>query len=688
MTIANSSRVPLLLTAVLLLLTLPTSFVLSASAQEEQPPAETADQTADDTPAEVSDEPPAADEPPADDTPADTNPEKVDADVPLPNEDDPAEDAETPEPMPESELTAELAKQAIAAKSNFRPITAEQVEQARIDAKQAAAKLEQIFIRGDDLYEETWKEFLHWNDLQAGLEAGKPDYQALSNAYDRFRINIQGNELSKFTNTRDALRRYLNLSFGASQENLEAAYGQILDRLASRLQQQATEPSTDHTEEIGRLMGWLTRYQQAPELTKAIAAKYSQPNLFAEVSEAFVATGLKQDINRETNVVQCILGTSIRGNGYTFGSTSVQLVPSDTRASMNMVLTGVTNTTNVGVNGPVTIHSTAQTSFNARLPLMFTADGLTTGTATAWADSNSQITGIGAKLKIIRKIARKKVYQSKGQAEAAASRMAAERVASELNSESVGLVVDANNNYDEKFRDPLTRRGAFPGELSFRTDADRVYVQSLKDGPSQLAAYSKPPSLSGPFDMALRFHESAVSNYAEDFIGGETLTDEKLVEMIKESGREVPEELKITPESDPWSITFASDQPVSVRLADNTIRLAIRGRRFTRQDQSITKAAAISALYRVERTGNGAKLVREGEVEVDYLSKGRQTIAETAFKAFLKNKFEAMFKPEFEFEGVKLPGRFAEVGTMQLEQLDIDGSWAVLGWTLPGQGAE
>ena len=659
--------------------------VVEAADEPALPETEPVDEVAE--PAEpVAEDSPVADEPPADATPADEAPVEAKPADETPVEAAPADAADdlpAVEPMPAAQLTTPLAKQAIAAKEKFQAIAPEQVKQARSETQQAAATLEKIFIRGDDLYEKTWKEFLHWDDLQAGLTTEKPDYQALTAVYDQFRVNIQGNELKKFTTTRDALQRYLNLSFAADQPNLEANYGQILDRLATLLQKQADAPSTDNSEEIGRLVGWLNRYEQAPDLTKAIAAQYSQPNLFAEVSQAFVATGLRQDVNRPTNVYECILGTSIRGNGFTIGSTTVDLLPSDTQARMNLILSGVTNTTNVGVNGPVNIYSTAQTSFNARLPLMFDANGLTAGSTSASADSKSQITGIGAKHRIVRKIASKKIAQGKPQAERIASGKAATRVASELSKESVGLVLDANNNFNDKFRDPLIRRGAYPRELQFRTDPERIYVQSLKDGPDQLAAFSPPPALSGKFDMAVRFHESAVSNYAEEFIGGETLTDEKLVKMIKDSGREVPEELKITPESDPWSITFASDQPVSVRFSQNTVKISIRGRRFTRQDQAITKAAAISANYRVEKTATGAKLVREGDVEVEYLSRGRQNFAETAFKPFLKNKFEAMFKPEFEFTGLQLPGRFADVGAMQLEQLHVDDSWAALGWLIP-----
>ena len=88
----------------------------------------------------------------------------------------------------------------------------------------------------------------------------------------------------------------------------------------------------------------------------------------------------------------------------------------------------------------------------------------------------------------------------------------------------------------------------------------------LQAGRDQLAAPNAPPALTGKFDLAVRMHESLVGNLSQAVLGGVTLTDERLVEIIKDATGKVPEELAITEEDDPWSITFASELPIEVRF--------------------------------------------------------------------------------------------------------------------------
>jgi hypothetical protein len=203
-----------------------------------------------------------------------------------------------------------------------------------------------------------------------------------------------------------------------------------------------------------------------------------------------------------------------------------------------------------------------------------------------------------------------------------------------------------------------------------------------------LAAPSAPPVVNRFFDLATQAHESAVINFGQAVLGGITLTDEELVRLIRdELKQEVPEELVITPDKDPWSITFAREVPVRVEFNDQTVLMAIRGRRFTRGGQPINEPIEISALYTIERGPMGARLVRQGDVEVTYLDRDRLGAAQVAFKTFIRRKFEAMFKDEFVGEGLKLKGRYAKVGTMRLENIVSDEGWISLGWNIPPRGA-
>ena len=147
---------------------------------------------------------------------------------------------------------------------------------------------------------------------------------------------------------------------------------------------------------------------------------------------------------------------------------------------------------------------------------------------------------------------------------------------------------------------------------------------------------------------------------------------------------EVPDELQITEDKDPWSITFARESPARARFEDGRVFMAIRGDQFTRADQVVNEPIEITANYNIEITNEGtARLVRDGDVEVNFLERERLSAAQVTFRTFLRRKFRAMFKEEFVGEGLKPKGRWAKAGTLRLELIDSNNHWLNLGWNLP-----
>jgi hypothetical protein len=84
----------------------------------------------------------------------------------------------------------------------------------------------------------------------------------------------------------------------------------------------------------------------------------------------------------------------------------------------------------------------------------------------------------------------------------------------------------------------------------------------------------------------------------------------------------------------------------------------------------------------VEKTPAGALLTRQGDVSVEYVGVTGQLPAEDiAIRSVMRKKFEALFRPQFETTGIKLPGRWEEFGTLHLEQLVTQSGWLKLAWT-------
>ena len=85
---------------------------------------------------------------------------------------------------------------------------------------------------------------------------------------------------------------------------------------------------------------------------------------------------IEDDVDQTQGVTDNILGTQIYGTARTTGRTSIDLVPNDRSAQLDILLHGTAISNNVGYNGPVTIHSTGATSISGRKVLAMNEDGL------------------------------------------------------------------------------------------------------------------------------------------------------------------------------------------------------------------------------------------------------------------------------------------------------------------------
>jgi hypothetical protein len=329
------------------------------------------------------------------------------------------------------------------------------------------------------------------------------------------------------------------------------------------------------------------------------------------------------------------------------------------------------------------------------------ADGLHAYGAQASCGTRSNIHDICAKCGLIEKIAWKRAGQQKGQAEAIASQHASWRVAGQMDSESARLLKEQNDRYLEKFRNPLLRKGEFPEELTFSSTRDRVQMRMLQESAALLGAPDEPPGFSSEHDLAGRVHESAVINYGQVVLPNYYLSDVELVRIIRDDLKgEVPEELEISEEKDPWAIRFANELPLLVRFRDGGVWMAIRTEGVYRGETApggpyrliSSELTEISAQYTIEKTEAGATLKRVGDVAVRFPNRANPdqrlvSRGDFAVATLLSNKFGAMFKEEFVGEGLKMKGDWARAGTLKLKDIRSEGAWVRVGWDMAGTAA-
>ena len=578
--------------------------------------------------------------------------------------------------------TEQLIALANAAKAEFQPLPGDHAAKALAKLRASAQTLDKALAKTSADNGAKWRTYLEWDAVKAELaKSDAVDAAVLRRVASRLFQNYGSLEQTAFTSVRDDLAAYLAAATNAGDADLATKYTAQLDRLIEQLPQYDTTPTFELRQQIGQILGWLENAQQAPTLIAAVRARHWHPNLYAEVSQRLVSAGIGEPVQETSKVDDCILGTSIYGTAVMNGQTAVKFADNPRQASLQIVLSGIVDSDNVGYNRGVKIVSHGTVTVQASKTVRIDPVGLFADPAAACCSTDSAICDIIAKCGLIERVAWKKVGRSQSEAEEIGSRHAEERVAQRMDERAVEMLAQARTDFNEKFRWPLVRRGEFPKLMQFATKGGVLSVVWRQAGAAQLAAPSAPPALSGNRDGAVRVHESMVTNISRAMLGGITLTDEKLVEILKKNGREIPEELQLSNDKDAWSITFSANDPVHATFADNTIRFAIRGRRFTAGANTVNKLMELSAVYQLEKTPAGAHLVRQGDVVVEYVGlKDRPGLEEIAVRTVMRSKFEALFAPEFNTTGLVPEGEWAKIGTLHLEQAAALNGWLSLAW--------
>ena len=574
-----------------------------------------------------------------------------------------------------------------AAATTAKSISDETLEKRRRALQAATDKLGALLNTADAGTRDGWHDFLKWSDLTEQLNNGSPDLEKLQGVARQFFNGHPGLEYPEFALVREELRAYVIAAqwaeSGKSSENLAAQ----MESLADTLEKYNAEPTTKRAAELATLLDWLDQLGCLPKLIEEIRAFHNQPNIKLRVSEQLLSRRFSQPVSEPITINEIILGTHIRGNGLTTGTISTDIVPCETSARIDIVFRGTTTTRTVGRQKPVTIHSTGTTILEARKPLYVYPRSVSTGKAKATATTNTKIRSIVPDRKLGRRIIEKIAWKRAGTqgpaTERIASARAARRLETQIEEQTGELLTRAQQMLREQLQGPLNRRGLIPEDIRTKSRHDCLLVMATQADASQLSATTQPAEFCPEDGVVAHVHESAFNNTAEKAIAGLTLTDERIAELTEELTGSIPDELQISDERDPWSISFDWQQPVTVAFDNESVTIAIRGRKFTSGERTLRKVMEMSATYTMKTTPNGVRLNRVGDIEVSFPTNregARLRPLDRVFKTLMEKKFAGVFKPEIQGEGFQLPGRFQEVGTIRLKDLKSDGGWLSLGW--------
>ena len=618
---------------------------------------------------------------------------------PAPAPEAPAAIQPKPEPKPEpAPLSGPFADLAAEAKAAFTPIGEEEVSAGKWRVADALSEVYKL-INPNTPVGAGWVAYLGLSEVETQITGGG-EYQAapLRETLRKLGSGAAGLEREPFTELSEAIESYTTLKSFSAVRNQEAVYARQVDALAGLLSDPSSLATARGGYQAERRLRLLSGLGQSGALIEAAQQEYGSPNLYLDASADLLDQLAERPVDECSPILDCILGTRIRGTGHTVGTLGAETLASHDASVLRLSLEGTITSNTVGVNGPVTIRSEGTTDFTAEKIVSLSDDAFGASPAEASAKTSTRTksvkkTGGGIGSRFIEKIAKKKVAEKRGQANAIAARRAERRIEQSLNDQIDGKLADARDRYDEKLRDPLRRRRVEPTIIDFRSDQQGVAVQCLLASPRRLAAPDSPPAAGGS-TLTARVHESAINRLAAAMVGGATLTRDR-EDQAAELDVVMPDwaadrDPEPTPEGvdfRPYALRFRSGRPVSLEFGDGLITVTIHAARITVAEENYDGWDLILR-FRPELSDDGWRLVRTQEVEVLPTrfdpAAGRPMASKDV--ALRNNLAKALNEPKnrlpesIDLKEIDLSERDLAIDALKVDRVEVAGGWLSIGW--------
>lgn len=584
------------------------------------------------------------------------------------------------------ELPAEVRR----VKAQTAQLTPEAIAAERQAAADAADELDRFLARGGRTYQADWRRYLRGREGEALRIAAEGPLDRLLVVRRQLHKGHEGLDLPIFKRLAARIDRLAaRLRRFDEADQIDAQLAERLDALAQTLE--SGEWTPERLRSVAETVDWLEQRGIAPRLTRSLRAHYWKPNLMVQVSESTIVSAMTSSVDDRRPVCDLILGTSISGEGHTTGRVTARLVPSDERATIDTWFRGHTDSKTVGANGPARIFTEARTRLLARKRLFFTGDGFTSLRTSTEAETDADIVGIGSTKRgfmdrIVRRVASKRVAQSKGQSEYISARHAESLFSDRFDEQAGERLAEANRNYYAKLRRPLMNSGAFPTRLRSSTTRNDLSIDAVQAVGAQISAAAAAPEPQGGIDIGARLHETMIHNFTATSLAGRTIDNQQMKQWMIDTFGKLPKQLEEdeAEDRDPWSITFAAPEPVTVQFGDDRFSITIHGSAYTSGDNRY-RAMDVTAAYRIERQGDELHVVREEDLKIYppgfEPGKDRLSVPQQTLRRLLERRFGKVFTPELELDDIELAGDWKQIGVLHLANLQSRQGWLSAGWT-------
>jgi hypothetical protein len=578
----------------------------------------------------------------------------------------------------------QLPAAARAAKAAFLPPTETDLEYSKADLLAALGRLDARLKSGGERGK-GWAAYVKLDGVKEQLAREKPELKVLEAAYARMAAGHEGLNLTWFADVRRGLRAYVIASRLIGRADLRKEYETKLDELAKNLEAYGKSPSPETAAAINATVVWLDRAGQARWLVRGLRERLSHPNVHVEVSRGLIAARIAGPIDETRPVHDCILGTDIYGNAHAVGQTSVELVPAERTAELDILFKGRVDTNDaIGYHGPVQIHSNGTAQLEARKRLSLTPERVVGLPAAAQAEMTTTINAIVSNKgrAAVEKIGWKKATKQKPLAECIAARHAEQQFSERMDQQAAELIARTNSDLEKKLRRPLQQRNLFPEVFRFWTTAEALHVTLLEAADGSLAAPGAPPAVAERGDLVVRVHQTAINSFTNAALGGVIISAKRFRELANEHLGPLAQRKEGTKEDEDWSITFAP-QPITVGFADGKFTVTIRGLEFYADGENHPNPMNVTAVYEIRKTEAGFKAIRQGNLSVlppDFDPKSDEQIPPKlqVVRTMLERRFGKFLTEELTPKNLMVPVEGREPMELQLTDWETTRGWLAL----------
>ena len=554
-----------------------------------------------------------------------------------------------------------------------------------------AAELEAYLQSGGEQKESGWKRFLRWDDLQRELGGQAPEPRVIREVRRQLDGDQPGLERTPFRRLARALSKFEEVRKLAGRSQAPELFRARMTQLANSIEAYRHTASNDDAATILSVVRWLQQTRQQPAVVQQVRHAFSRPNLHVAFSGRWVERELQDRVFQRSPVRRCFEGSYVRGTAATCSDVGGRLVPSDHSAVIEISVDGRTVSDNIAQKRRVYVSTQSHIGMLGRKQLIITESGLSSLPACGTASTLQYYRGACVDRRVGRRLitrgARRKASESRLRAQCVASSDAVQQLVRRMEQQSNEMVMQANQRLDS-LRRQLKEERLYPEALRIWSTTEHLRMQAVSRDAKSLAATSLPPAVLATSDVNMQLHQSAINNVLAQRLGGIKIDDQSVVRLLEQYDVDVPEELRkpsaklgegagADEEYESWSLTFDRDLPASVTFEDGLVRIGIRGRSFSREEQQVNERIEIAAGYRLLRTVDGHIVAeRVGDLDVRFVNeRGQLSPRQLSYKVFLERKFSALFRDRItSYEFIDREG-WERLRDVMLDQIQAGEGW-------------